>query len=266
MESNTNIVNIVIRIISLMGLRGYNILPFNFLLENEMKNEYYMKRGMMDKINFFNEAQIKDFIGNYRFSNFNVECKKYKFRETNPESLHFFSEGRSSFSLIFDHSRTGLRTAVLIDNSVDENTSTDSIRLMINNLKYITNAKTNGISADPFLKENNMSVIFVVSLGISSSASTFISGISNIEIMTDDQILNKCYDNCLQPHFKSISTENKLQLLTENGLKSNLIPSLPITDILSKSYGYKENDLIVINRGPGSEEESTGSVSIRIVK
>lgn len=232
-------------IVSMMGIRGYNILPFKFLIDNRMKNNRHREKNEVDKIVEIPDATLLDIIVKYRTANYKIDQN------------HFGNE-KMGFSMIFDHATNGMRTLVLISNEKDGLTSKDTIVDFIGSiLKLVTGTRTKGQSTDPFLKSNKVSGIFILNSGVSSFSKTFLNELSTLEIITESEIRSRCYDSCLQSHIATINSEEKDYMLAELGLDSGKIPSITKNiDTTCRIMGLTQGDLMIATRGSVSEEET----------
>jgi DNA-directed RNA polymerase subunit H (RpoH/RPB5) len=247
-------VQLFIEIINMMGIQGYDILPFEYLIKIQMDNEYYLERGEQDKVIQINEQELLKKISKYRRENFGV-----------PDEL--FSGGRMSFSMIFDHCENGMTTLVCIANEIDELTSKNETTDMFIKLKYITEFKTNKRSSDPNNVDNKVSGIFVLSKGVSSFSKTFLDDQNSSKIIYEDDILHRCYDHCMQSFVTAYNSDEKNRILGEVGLTSSNAPSTSISnDVFCKINNIKAGSLLKITRDQISPEETTKSVFLRVVK
>lgn len=235
-------------VVSMMGIRGYNILPFKEFIDNRMLNFKYIQRGELDKVREIPEQVLLQSLISYRTANYQLEPS-------------LFGMDKMGFSMIFDHANNGMRTLVLISNDRDSVTSKDTIVEFITSiLKKVTEKKTEGRSIDPFIAENKISGIFILPTGVSSFSKTFLEKIRNIEIMTEDTIMSRVYDNCLQSGIRTVTQDEKNMILSEVGLLTNNIPSVNRdTDNLCKIMGLKRGDLMISTRGSIDENETLNS-------
>lgn len=240
--------------VSMMAIRGYNTLPFQFLFDLKMKNNRHIENGELDQVVNIPHENLLSIINNIRTINFQIE-----------ES--YFEEGKNKFSMIFNHCYDGMTTLVLFSDD-DKLTSKDTIKnFLTNQLKKITQVKTGSSSNNPFLKENKVSCILVLKSGISSFSKTFINEIPTIEILTEIEILSRTYDSCLQSHITTTNPEEKNRILFEVGLNENKIPSVKKNDdILCRVLNLNRNDLMISTRRNISEEELDYSVFLRNIK
>lgn len=253
MTSNKN-VRLFFEIVQMMGLRGYNILPFNFLIDIENKNDYHKTHGQDDNVQTVTDLMLLDWIIKYRQINFKLE----------PE---VFQGEKMQFSMVFNHSFNGMRTLVCIGNEVDESTSKDEIKDMFEKLKHITYLKTGGVSSNPHAEVNKVSGILVLSEGVSSFSKTFFDEITSVEILLENEILFRAHDNCMQSSYQIIPPEEKIKILGEVGLTSSLIPSTSLRqDIFCKVSGLKPGNMIKYIRPKISEEETCDSVFLRDIR
>lgn len=239
----TSMVDLFFEIVSMMGIRGYDIMPFQFLIDNKMINERLLQQGQ-NPTNI-SENSLLSFLINYRTDNFMIDSS-------------LFNDGNINFSTIFNHTYNGMTTLVLICNDDSVTTSKDTLVSYINKyMKRITEIKTNGLSSDPFVRSNKISAIFVINGSISSYCKPFLDELSIIEIFTYDSIMSRCYDSCLQSHITSIPKEIKTTMLSKIGLSSSKIPSVKKkNDILCQIMGLQQGNLMLARRRNISSEET----------
>uniref|UniRef100_A0A6C0BEZ7 Uncharacterized protein n=1 Tax=viral metagenome TaxID=1070528 RepID=A0A6C0BEZ7_9ZZZZ len=253
MSSSKN-AKLFFEIVQIMGLRGYNILPFNFLIDIEMQNQYHQERGEEDKIVKITDPMLYQWIAKYRFDNYGIQTE-------------LFQGERMQFSMVFDHSYNGMRTLVCIGNEVDESTAKSETKEMIEKLKTITLLKTEGRSCNPHDFSNKVSGIFVLSSGVSPFAKSFFDEMTLIELIKDDDILHRSYDNCFQSFVYQIPQTDKNRILSEVGLSSSSIPSTSVSqDVYCKILGIKPETMLKYVRERISSEETTNSVFLRNVR
>lgn len=250
----SDICKLFYEIVSMMGMRGYDISAFSHLIQAKMFKERMMQLG--NQVEEDNKLNLLKFIIEYRYNNFNI-----------PPNM--FGSGRMGFSMVFKNLFTGMTTLVLISDDEFSLTSKEKLTIYIQSyLNEITSIKTSGFSRDSFVDSNRISVIFILNEGISSYSRTFIDELSNIEIFTENQILNRCYDNCMQSHIRTIPKDEKNILLSTVGLNSNNIPSVTKkNDILCKILNLNKSHLMIATRrNISSEEIVTNAVFLRDIK
>lgn len=237
-----------------MGMRGYDILPFNSIINIFIKNRYLIERNRLDEVVEINENDLLKWIIEYRMDNFGITQEN-------------FIGSRMQFSMVFDNPINDLRTLVVIGNEVDESTAKAETKEMIDKLKMITHLKTNGRSSDPCLSANNVTGMFILSTGVSSFSRAFFDEWSRIQIIKDDDILHRCYDNCLQSHVETIDVERKNVILSDVGLNSNSIPSTSKSqDVHSKVMNIEIGSMLKFSRKKLQPEETTDAIFLRNVR
>lgn len=254
--STTPMGDLFFEIIQMMGMRGYNVLPFNFLINNKIMNNRYKECGELDKVREISDNELLQSLMSYREANFQLDRNLFGFE-------------KMGFSMVFDHCSNGMRTLVLIANDIKGITSKDTLVDFITNfLKVVVSQKTGGKSSDPLLRDNKVSAIFVLPGGISPFSKTFVDKFTLIEIITEDDIKSRVYDSVLQSHYKTIPLEEKNMILSEVGLNSTNIPSISKdNDTACKILGLKKKDLLVATRTKISSEETLDrSVFFREIK
>ena len=255
--SKTPLGDLFFEVISMMSIRNYNILPFNFLINNKKMNNRFIERGELDKVITITDSQLLQSLAEYRLVNYQM-------------SRELFQSDKMGISMVFDHTSNGMRTLVLFSNDdIKGLTSKDTIVDFIGTyLKIITQNKTEGKSIDPFLKENKVSGIFILPVGLSSFSNTYIDVSICIEIITEDDIKSRVYDNVLQSHYRTIPQDTKNLILAEVGLNAGNIPSITKkNDITCQILGLQQNHLLVATRGNvASEETIHSSIFIRDIK
>jgi DNA-directed RNA polymerase subunit H (RpoH/RPB5) len=254
--SSTPMGDLFFEIVSMMGMRGYNILPFNFLINNRKMNNRFIETGQLERVVTITDAQLLESLISYRIVNYEID-------------RNFFTGDKMQFSMVFDHCSNGIRTLVLITNDDSGITSKENLVEFISSyLKTITHHRTGGKSSDFFLRENRVTGVFILPGGVSSFSKTFMDEFSTLEIITEDDIKSRVYDNVLQSHYKIIEQEKKNYFLSEVGFNSNIIPSVNAHDDKTcKILGIKKGSLIVATRSKASEEETLStSIFIRNVK
>ena len=241
-------------IVQIMGLRGYDILPFNFMIDLEMKNNYHRERGENDKVGEINDIMLLPWLIEYRLSNFGVQSE-------------MFQGERMQYSMVFDHCSDGMRTLVCIGNEVDESTSKAEIKDMGEKLKLITYLRTGGQSSNYNSNENKISGIFILSEGVSSFTKTFFDEMYRVQIIKEEDIIHRSYDNCMQSFVYTIPQNEKNRMLSEVGLTSGSIPSVSKSqDVYCKITGIEQGSMLKYVRSKISSEETTDSVFLRDVR
>lgn len=247
-------VKLFTEVVLIMGLRGYNIQSFKWLIDIHMINDAYIKNGEESKVTQINEKILVEFISNYGKANFGLGVEEYKGE-------------RRQFSTCFDNPLTGVRTLVLFGDAINENDSLERTNSMLELVKSMTQYKTSGLSIDPFKSENKVSAIYILSQGISSYSTQIFGALSTtIEIFSDINILMRVYDNCMQSHFTNISSGERNKILSEVHLTPGIIPSMSVEDITCKVLGHRKNTLNLISRIAVSGEELNNQCFIRSVK
>lgn len=252
--SSIDIRDLFIEVVSFMGIRGYDISPFMFLINNKMKNERHLQLGELDKIEEISVESIISFLEEYRYYNFSFQ----------PGT---FNEQKTAFTVPFNHTFNGMTTLVFFTGDESKSlTSKDKINSFITgHLITLVLNKTNGISHDVWNPANKVSAIFILAEGVSSYSKTFLDELDKIEIITESEIMSRCYDSCLQSNVRTISEYEKKILLSEVGLSSSNIPAVTKrNDILCKILGFKQGELMIsYRRNIASEETVTDAVFLR---
>lgn len=241
---STQYSDLFFEVVSMMGMREYNILPFNFLLERKQLNARYEAMGQLDKIRHITDQELLPILRSYRYNTFGIDDA-------------VFEDGKKAFSMIFEHSFNGMWTVVVFSNSNENTTSKDELTIMIKYiLQKVIKCKTNGMSEDSVNPQNKTSAIFILTSDVSSYSKPFLEQMNSIEIILESHILSRVYDNCLQSHIRCIGQNQKNKILAEVALESHNIPSISKSkDILCKILGLKVNDLMVATRVNISPEE-----------
>lgn len=243
-------------IVQMMGMRGYNVLPFNFLINNKKMNNRYKECGELNKVNEISDNDLLQSLISYREVNFQLDSNLFGFE-------------KMGLSMVFDHCSNGMRTLVLIANDIKGITSKETLVDFITGfLKVVVYQKTGGKSSDPLLRDNRVSAIFVLPGGVSPFTKTFVEKFTLIEILTEDDIKSRVYDSVLQSHYRTIPPEEKNMILSEVGLNSGNIPSLTKdNDTACRVLGLKKKDLLIATRTKISSEETLDkSIFIRDIK
>lgn len=256
MGSMTPLGDLFFEIISFMSMRDYNILPFNFLIDNRRANNRHIERGELDKVVTITDQQLLQSLADYRMANYQM-------------GKDLFQGDKMGISMIFDHTSNGMRTLVLLSNDNEGLTSKDTLVDFIGSyLKMVVSVKTNRRSEDPFLIQNKVSAIFILPVGVSPFSKTFMDVSINIEIITEDDVKSRVYDNVMQSHYRVIPQDTKNLILSEVGLNAGNIPSITKkNDITCQILGLNPGNLLVATRGNvASEETMHSSVFIRDIK
>lgn len=245
MSVNTPLYKLFFEIVQMMGMRGYNIFPFKFLVDNHMKNERFIELGQLDKVKIFNDNDLVQHLVNYRTTNFGV-------------SADFFPGSRMPISMVFDHPITGIRTLVLVSNETEGITSKDTIVDFISNiLKTITYYKTNKQSCDPFLSRNKVNGIFILPSGVSSFSRTFLNEMPTIKLLTENEVMSRCYDSIIQSHITTVTPDEKMSILEPVGLTGQKIPSVNSNnDVLCKILDLQKDHMMIATRTAIASEET----------
>lgn len=248
-----SIEELVFETISMMGIRGYNIFPFQRIINIKMMNAKFIEMGQLEQVINISNQDLLNLIKVNRNLNFGIEDDN-------------FVAGKTSFSMIFDHCYNGMTTLVLFGGDNDKLTSKDDTKEYLNRpFTRLCELKTGNNNA--FLKANKVSCILILSLGISSTNRTFFDEIPTVEIITETEILSRPYDSCLQSHISTINSEEKNKILFEVGLNENKIPSVrKDDDNLCRILNLKKTDLMISTRRSISEEEIDYSTFIRNIK
>lgn len=252
-SSNVNI-KLFVEIVQLMGLKGYDITPFNFLIQNEAMNHYYTERGKLDKVQEIDEKKLLQFIFNYRMTNFGV-------------SNDLFPGEKMQYSMVFDHCYNGLRTLVCIGNEMNESTSKASSIEMTDKLKAVTLYRTGGQDANFLSSKNRVSGIFIINKSISSASKTFLNELKSIQIIEDTDIFNRSHDNCLQSHIEEVNKLDADKMLSEIGISKSNIPSTSREiDAQTRLRNFEPGTMLKFTRSQISSEEPNGGLFIRNVR
>ena len=244
-------------IVQMMGFRGYNIQPFKWLIDNRMHNDRLIESGLEAKE--ISDNDLVQWIVNYRTSQYMIPVEMFQ-GEKMPISMIFERYGKEEDCIT---------TLVLVSNDKVGNTSKDTIVEFITGiLKRLTQIKTNGVSVDPFIKANRINAIFILPSGVSSHSKAFLNEMNTIKILTENDVLNRNYDHCLQSHIKIVSSNEKDNILEPVGLNGAKIPSVAKNnDAYCRILDVKKGDLMIINRQSISSEEAlTNSINFRDIR
>lgn len=246
-------------IVQMMGIRGYNIQPFKWLIDNRMKNDRLTELGREKEVVEINDSDLIQWIDNYRITQFGLPSEMFK-GEKMPISMVFERFGREE---------DVITTLVIVGNDKDGMTSKDTIVDFITSiLKTLTQIKTGGVSVDPFIKSNKVNGIFILHSGVSSYSKTFLNEMSTIKILTEGDVLSRNYDQCLQSHIRIVDAIEKDNILEPVGLNGSKIPAvIKDNDAYCRVVDPRKGDLMIISRDAISSEESlTTSMNFRDIR
>ena len=237
----------------MMGMRGYDIQPFNQIISKRMLNERLIEMGKENEVKEMTDVELLNIIENYRNANFlNLIPDEEK-----PKIL---KEGKSALSTVFErHGDEDEEISTLVFVSNEEGlVSKDSIVSIMNNLlSVIVENKTNRTSRDAFKRENKVNAIFILSHGISSFSKTYMNEMPTIKILTETEVLNRSYDQCLQSHVKFVGPDEKTEILNPVGLSGSKIPAVSKNnDVLCKVLDPSKGDLMIVTRTAIAPEEA----------
>lgn len=246
-------------IVQMMGFRRYNIQPFKWLIDNRMKNDRLIEIGRGSEVQEISDQDLVSWIINYRTTHFGMPVES-------------FQGEKMCISMIFERfgkEEDCITTVVAVSNDKDGLTSKDTIVIFIDNiLKTLVGIKTGGLSFDPTIKSNRVNGIFILPSGVSAYSKTFLNEMPRIKILTESDVLSRCYDQCLQSHIKVVDQNEKDAILDPVGLNDSKIPSVTKdTDAYCRVTDPQKGHLMIINREAiASEEALTTSINLRIIR
>lgn len=246
-------------IVQMMGMRGYNIQPFNFLIEERMRNDKLISLGRESEVNEISDEDLEAFILNYRTTHYGMP----------PE---MFQGEKIGISMVFERYGSAddcITTMVVVSNDKDGLTSKDTIvDFILGILKTLTQIKTKGASVNPFLQSNRVNGIFVLPSGVSSYSKTFLNELQTIQILTEGDILSRNYDQCLQSNIRIVDSNEKDLILDPVGLNGAKIPAVvKNNDAYCRVINPKKGNMMVIQRQAIAPEEAlTWSTFLRDIR
>lgn len=249
------LVNLFTEVVLLMGINGYNTLPFKWLIDKKMMNEALINNNQINNVVNTTYNELVSFIRTYRYMNFKLDDNDY----LGP---------RKCMSVCFNRGSDGIRTLVVFGDSIDKDESMDQIKNLIYVAKKMVQIKTNGQSDNIFDPINRCNVIYIVFKGVSSyTTGLYESFGDSVKYFTDFQILSRSYDHCMQSHFTNINEEEKSRMLLEVHLNSGSIPSMPSSDPIAKLLDQKSRSMNIIRRvAISSEETEEEQIFARLVR
>ena len=69
-DRNDYMCRLFIEVLKMMGIRGYNTIPYQWILDYEMSNDSFIRRGELNKVTPLVDASVAGYISNF-FFNFN---------------------------------------------------------------------------------------------------------------------------------------------------------------------------------------------------
>lgn len=249
------LVNLFTEVVLLMGMKGFNTLPFKWIIDRKMINEALINNNQSNNVVPITYIELVTWIKTYRYVNFKLDENDYV-------------GNRKAMSICFNRSSDGMRTLVVFGDSIDKDESMDQIKNLIYIAKKMVQIKTNGQSENIFDTVNKCNVIYVVSKGVSSYTTGLYETFGDsIKYFTDFQILSRAYDHCMQSHFVNIDEEKKSKMLLEVHLNSGSIPSMPASDPIAKLLEHKSKSMNIIRRiAVSSEETEEEQIFCRLVR
>lgn len=237
-------VKLFLEVVMLMGLRGYNIQAFKWLIDLELQNQAYIGNNEPEKVISTTNNYLANFISSYRNANFALNGAD-------------FSEVRKQFSVIFDRPSDERRTLVLFGDNIDKDESIDQTHTLTNFSRNLIGSKTNNYNK-PFDRESNCTIVYVIKKAISKYTSPlFILFTDYVDVFTDQQLFTRSYDNCMQSYFVNIPEDKAKNMLSEVHLNQSTIPSVSTNDVMSKVMKFESKTANLIYRKTISSEETT---------
>ena len=252
-------VQLYIEVLKMVALRGYNILPYQAILDDEKKNDYYTRRGELDKVNYKND----DYIGKYIYS---IYLKTLKINNQTS-----FNEGslpplRSLFNSIFSKNDEKL-VVIFSDSDEEKSVSKETATKFLNTIQIISNFfyNTSDYCNSSFCK---LKGIFITKNNLTPGNQAWLSQISIIEHFKDDSLFCSIAENIFCSRRKVLTSEQKKEFVKELGCSLSKIPSIPLDkDISFRFYGIHKNEIVKEERESIFPESlNQKSVSYRLCK
>lgn len=246
-------------IVQMMGMRGYNIQPFKMFIDNRMMNDRLIETGRIDEVKEISDEDLVNWIVNFRTTHYKIPPNHFQGTKM-PISMVFERYGREEDCIT---------TLVLVSNDTEGSTSKDSIVDFTGGiLKVLTQIKTGGVSCDYCIEANKVNGIFILPSGVSAYSKTFLNKITSIKILTEGDVLSRCYDQCLQSNIRVVEQQEKESILDPVGLNDSKIPAVSReNDAYCRVMNLKSGNMMVISRDAiASEEALTTSTNMRIIR
>lgn len=246
-------------IVQMMGMRGYNIQPFKWLIDVRMRNDRLIELGRMSEVSEVPDDYLVEWISNYRMVNYDL-------------GNDLFQGDKIRVSMVFQ--RYGIEdecmtTLVVISDVEKGMTSKDEVVTFIESrLTPLTLKMTNGLSREYALKSNKISGILILKNGISAYSKTFLNEMPTIKILTENDVLSRCYDQVLQSGITVVGKDIKDSILEPVGLNDSKIPSVSRdNDAYCRVMDLTKGNLMIISREALASEEPLGdSLNFRVIK
>lgn len=251
--------NLFFAIVQMMGIRGYNIQPFKWIIDHVMKNDRLIELGRIDEVVEISDQELVSRVSNYRTTNYGMPIEQFR-GEKMPISMIFERFGKDE---------NCITTVVTVSNDRDGLTSKDVIVEFTDNiLKTLVGIKTNGLSYDATLESNRVNGIFILPSGVSSYSKTFINEMERVKILTESDVLSRNYDQCLQSHIRIVDKKEKDSILDPVGLNDSKIPAVAKDmDAYCRVLNPQKGNMMVISRDAiASEEALSTSTNMRIIR
>lgn len=255
-------VNLFIEVLMIMGLNNYNILPFQYLIEESMKFKALVNNNI--DISGFKQTsfnELIDYIIEYKRSN------SYEYLQYNNVKYH-----KSNMSLCFTNPINNCTCFVYFC----EQLSSDIFNSIISTTNELIRRRNNSYSiptdldAGVLINGNNNFCLKIITQTKQTVYSNYIKKEfnANVEVFIENQILCRPYDNVFSPHYNFLDKDNSYSMMSNLNVKPSNLPKIEKEGIISKIFFNSDsNSLVEITRHKNSSEEiSTLSNFYRLTK
>ena len=252
-KSNRYITKIFIEVLKMVGLRGYNTLPYQWILDNEGINDLLLKRGDVDKVNYFTDEKLGGDLYNYYKSIFRLPNKySPSLRE---QYTTVFSKGNDIIIVFFLESEAN-------------SSGVENMRRAISVMREICKIRYGNVNYCDDSSGYSMKAVFITQKKLTPDGKKMISSMPHIEHFLDNTFLAGIAQNIFCSKYEILTEEKKKVFETQLDLHLSKIPSVTTEkDISVRFIGVNSGDILKYNRTSFFEEDiSQTSVTYRLVK
>jgi len=227
--SNRYMTRLYIEVLKMVALRGYNILPYQAILDDERRNDFLSRQG--ESANYLSDDIAGDYI--YRVT---TGILNQNIPNVNRGS-------RSMFNSIF--SRGEEKLIIYFAETEDlKSVSKDSASRFVNNLRSIClNLFGTPDYCNTFVAK--MRGILITKNNLTPGNQSWLSQITVIEHFLDTSLLCSISENVFSSRRRILNKEEKTVFAKELGMSLSKIPSVVLSkDISYQFYGIDKDDVV----------------------
>jgi DNA-directed RNA polymerase subunit H (RpoH/RPB5) len=252
MDEDRYMTRLYIEVLKMIGLRGYNILPYQNILDDEKINDNLLKKGQLT--DYKNDEYISQYVYSI-YKNMLQIPNNASYPQLRTRFNSIFTKGEEKLLVFFDQTEES--------KSVSKENASKFV-------KSLENISSFFFKTSDYCNKNSCKIkaIFITKNNLTPGNQTWLSQISVIEHFLDVNLLCSISENILCSKRHILTESEKINFCQELDISLSKIPYISKEkDISYRFYSVEKNDVVKEERTSVFPESLTQkSITYRLCK